>query len=345
MITIKEIAKKAGVSAGTVDRVLHDRGMVKEKTRERILTVIEESGYKPNIVGQGLAIRKKKLKIGFIITDFTANPFFKDIWDAAKKKAEEIQQFGVQVLFYLVRHTGQNIDSFEIDEKIDEDIMELDGLATLGMDGPTLKKYLDIMEEREKPVVFYNAVTPGRDFLAYVGCNYLDSGKLAAGLCALAGKEDARVCVYSQGLFGVSSFSERITGFQKEMERKYPEMKLLDYREIHEDPIDNYLSAKDMLERYPDVNIVYVANPADYSICYAIYRADEKHQVKIITNDIVEVQAKMMRQGIISATVCQEPEKQGALSLEILFRYLAYGLEPEHKINYTNLSIHLAQNI
>ena len=53
----------------------------------------------------------------------------------------------------------------------------------------------------------------------------------------------------------------------------------------------------------------------------------------------------MIDQGIISATICQEPEKQGEMPLEILFRYLAYGTAPKEKMCYTNLSTHIAQNL
>ena len=65
MATIKDIAREAGVSIGTVDRVLHDRGMVSPETKARILDVMKELDYKPNHAAQGLAIRKKKLKLGF----------------------------------------------------------------------------------------------------------------------------------------------------------------------------------------------------------------------------------------------------------------------------------------
>ena len=86
-------------------------------------------------------------------------------------------------------------------------------------------------------------------------------------------------------------------------------------------------------------------NPGNYGICKAIARADEKQQISIITNDLVEEQREMVREGVISATVCQEPEKQGSMPLDILFSYLAYGNVPEEKMCYTHLSIHIAQNI
>ena len=48
-ITINDVARAAGVSKGTVDRVLHARGEVSKKSREKVLKVIEELGFKPNM--------------------------------------------------------------------------------------------------------------------------------------------------------------------------------------------------------------------------------------------------------------------------------------------------------
>lgn len=62
MATIKDIAREAGVSIGTVDRVLHDRGMVSPETKARILDVMKELDYKPNHAAQGLCHPKKELK-------------------------------------------------------------------------------------------------------------------------------------------------------------------------------------------------------------------------------------------------------------------------------------------
>lgn len=86
-------------------------------------------------------------------------------------------------------------------------------------------------------------------------------------------------------------------------------------------------------------------NPGDYDICEAVYLADTKGQVKIISDDIVEPCARMVERGIIAATIGQEPEKQGAPPLDIIFKRLAFGEEPKEKDICTALSIHIAQNI
>lgn len=340
MATIKDIAQKAGVSIGTVDRVLHNRGMVNEQTKQQILAVIKELDYHPNQAAQGLAVRKRRLKLYFIIPDAKNHPFYSDVRNAAEKKAAELKQYGVQVVFRILKE-NLSLESLHLYE----DLEEMDGLVMLGMQYGELKKYLSEVQKRKIPIVFYNSILENFEYLAYVGCNYVNAGRLAAGLSALAGGEDARVCIYSEGYVEIASYDERLKGFREEVENQYPEMQILDVREISNDQIDNYLSAVDMLKTFPDVNVVYVMNPADYGICEAIARADEKHQIRIITNDLVERQIGMIKKGIISATVCQEPEKQGAEPLEILFRYLAYSTLPEEKKCYTNLSIHIAQNL
>ncbi|MBP3217878.1 MAG: LacI family DNA-binding transcriptional regulator, partial [Lachnospiraceae bacterium] len=66
MVSIKDIAEKAGVSRGTVDRVLHERGRVSEETAQRIRALAEEMDYSPSEAGMALAAHKKKIRLGFI---------------------------------------------------------------------------------------------------------------------------------------------------------------------------------------------------------------------------------------------------------------------------------------
>ena len=63
MATIKEIAELAGVSRGTVDRVLNNRGAVNPKTARKVLEIAQALDYKPNRAGIVLAAQKKNLKM------------------------------------------------------------------------------------------------------------------------------------------------------------------------------------------------------------------------------------------------------------------------------------------
>lgn len=345
MITIKEIAKRAGVSIGTVDRVLHNRGRVSSEAREKVIAVVEEADYKPNVAAQGLAARKKRLKICFIIPEVTHNPFFLDVFEAAEKKTRELEIYGVNVKFLRIASERNEKEISGKKKEFLKEIRDADGLVTLGIEAEEVISCIDEMEQKKKPVIFYNNLIENRKYLAYVGCDYEKAGRLAAGVCALTGGRDAKICIFSQGLKEAASSYERIDGFRKEVQEYYPDMKIEGCWEIREDETENYIQVERMLKECPDTNLVYVANPADYRICELIHRADEKHQIRVITNDVVDSMKKMMKEGMIAATISQEPDVQGALPLELMFRYLAFDEAPVKKQCYTNLNIHILQNL
>ncbi|MDE7259843.1 MAG: LacI family DNA-binding transcriptional regulator, partial [Lachnospiraceae bacterium] len=89
MATIKEIAALAGVSRGTVDRVLNNRGSVNAQTRQKVLEIAQTLDYKPNKAGIVLAARKKNLKLGVVLLGL-GTVFYDDILAGVNAKAEEL---------------------------------------------------------------------------------------------------------------------------------------------------------------------------------------------------------------------------------------------------------------
>ena len=85
MVTIKKIAEIAGVSRGTVDRVLNNRPGVNAETYHKVKEIADKLGYEPNMAGQMLAARKKKIRLGFIVCDTPVDLFFADVYRAARR--------------------------------------------------------------------------------------------------------------------------------------------------------------------------------------------------------------------------------------------------------------------
>src|SRR5579864_3060909 len=73
-VTIRDVARRAGVSAMTVSRVINGQPRVGEETRRRVEAAVAELGYVPNGLARGLSRRRTKL-VGLIVPDI-ANPFF-----------------------------------------------------------------------------------------------------------------------------------------------------------------------------------------------------------------------------------------------------------------------------
>ena len=97
MITIKDIAKEADVSEGTVDRVLHNRGGVSQKTEKNIQRILKKHNFKVNPVASALAM-KNKFKIATLMPNFdTENLFWKSPYLGVLKARQEVENYGVEV--------------------------------------------------------------------------------------------------------------------------------------------------------------------------------------------------------------------------------------------------------
>ena len=166
MVTIKKIAEIAGVSRGTVDRVLNNRPGVNANTYQKVKEIADRLGYEPNMAGQMLAARKKKIRLGFIVCDTPVDVFFSDVYQAARKKAEELKTYGVTVKFYLIKELSDQFIEPLLAQTEEDD---LDGIALLPLKMNSIEAFVKRMEEKNVPMVFFNLDMEGTLRLSYVG--------------------------------------------------------------------------------------------------------------------------------------------------------------------------------
>ena len=172
MATIKEIAALAGVSRGTVDRVLNHRGDVNPQTEEKIMKIVRALDYKPNKAGIVLAAQKKNLKLGVILLG-VGNPFFDDVLAGVNEKAQELAGYNCSV---LIRQT-----EYSLQQQLDA----IDGLLSEGINGLAISPYndsavrekIDVLNRQGIPVVTLNTDIENAGRLAYVGSNFYRSGE------------------------------------------------------------------------------------------------------------------------------------------------------------------------
>ena len=122
-ITIIDVARKAGVSKGTVDRVLHGRGRVKAEVQERVCRIAREMQYQPNAVGQALVKSSAPKKLG-IICQFSETPFMKLVAAGKMKLTDNLSKYypnnpysGITI-HHLLCHTSGLPEYFDFPEEI-----------------------------------------------------------------------------------------------------------------------------------------------------------------------------------------------------------------------------------
>ena len=178
--TIKMIAERAGVSIGTVDRVLHDRPYVKAEVRERILQVMEELDYRPNRMASALATSGTPRR--FVVVQ----PAWKEYLGEAMaegvaqfRKARRDYNLTVDVLEYPRNDMAACLRLLEQVER-----EGAQGIALSGFDCESVRRKLEELSQRRIPVVTFNSDIANAPRLCYVGENARRAGRTAGEIAS-----------------------------------------------------------------------------------------------------------------------------------------------------------------
>lgn len=338
MATIKEIAALSGVSRGTVDRVLNHRGSVNPETAARVKEIAERLNYQPNKAGLVLAALKKNLKIGVVLFRDT-NPFFQEVLEGIYAKAKELSGYNCQVLVRQVSF-DEECQRKAMENLLDEGIH---GLVISPYNAPSIAEAINHFSDMGIPVITTNTDIVSKR-LAYVGSNYYLSGQTAAGLLGRMTFGAVSVGIVT-GSSHILCHTERIAGFMETIQRDYPNISIVEIMENHDDDVESYEQVRDLLTRHPQINALYFAAAGVYGGCKAVLSLGLSEKIKIFTYDNVETTTELVKNDVITATICQQPFLQGYRPLELLSRYLMEGAALEDEFYYVDIDIRIKENI
>jgi len=244
-ITIYDVAEKADVSLATVSRVINNKGVVKEKTKEAVLKAIAELDYVPNAVAQGLA-SKKSANIALIVPEAS----FSYIAQIINGVVDELYNQQYNMLLYTT-----NYGQYEIDEVIKRVVStRIDGVIILNSELTT--KALDLFTKYNMPVsIVGKDVNGAKRASVYVDyekvvydviTSYLDQGK--ENIYFIDG--DYNRFIVNDMLQGIKkAFQDKGKVFKGQLQvsdsysSSYDQIK----EHLNSHPVDMYLGARDSL--------------------------------------------------------------------------------------------------
>ncbi len=338
MATIKEIAQLAGVSRGTVDRVLNHRGAVNPQTAQRVTEIAQALNYQPNRAGIVLAAQKRNLKIGVLLFD-NGNPFFEEVMKGVRQKEEELQGYNCSVLVSRAGFdAGAQLKSMEYLEA-----QGANGIILSPCNDPLICSKINEMSRRGIPVITTNTDIRHSLRLAYVGCDFYRSGETAAGLMHLIGRPQIYAGIVT-GSSQVLCHTDRIAGFCDRIRSHYPHIQIVDTIENSDDELESYDGTLALLHKNPQINALYFAAGGVHGGCRAVLAAGRR-DITVISCDKVPTTREMLLDGVIDATICQQPAIQGSRPLDLMFTYLTTGQKPEKEYHYTAVDIRIRENL
>ncbi|WP_110928164.1 LacI family DNA-binding transcriptional regulator [Bacillus massiliglaciei] len=237
MATIRDVAKRAGVSVATVSRALNDKGYVHDDTRKLINEAIQQLNYRPNEVARSLYNKKSRL-IGLLLPDIR-NPFFPEL---ARGAEDEMQAHDYRVMI-------GNAD--EKPEKESEYIHTFEQHHVIGILSATSNQDNSFYQNLSFPVVFLDRIS---DQHPSVYADGLDGGKKAVREIVRRGSK--RITLL-RGPMELKTAQDRFRGAMEEISSKDVEFNVMKTSFAYEEAEE---SAKELFERFPDTDGVIASN-------------------------------------------------------------------------------------
>lgn len=321
-ISIKEIARRAGVSIGTIDRVVHNRGRVSMPTDAKVRRIIEETGYRPNIFASRLSLAKV-FRFGVLMPHFEQdNNFWQLPLRGIERAAEELRSHRIQIIYYFFNKFDTSSKAIgKLCQQVRDDAP--DGLLVAPV-APHWEKELLLCLSDSCPYVLFDSSLPDSTPISTIIQNSFQSGMLAAKL--------ADLLTGGAGKFGIiqivpSDFHllERARGFRSYF-KKHPGITILECL-IEGARIDNsfHKEFSGLLESHPDLKGVFVTNATTYKAAEFLKRRQRGKSIHVIGYDLIPDNIRYIKEGWIDFLINQRPETQGYMGIYTLYRRIVLG--------------------
>ncbi|MBQ6503557.1 MAG: LacI family DNA-binding transcriptional regulator [Flexilinea sp.] len=338
-VTIKDIAKAANVSRGTVDRALNDRGGVNPDVAAQIKAIAAELGYKPNTIAKALATHANPIRLGVLINSL-GNPFFDKVLDGIRHAQENLRDFGINVEIRKIRGYDPQRQLHEIKLLRDTDI---DGMIITPVSDEKVRSELNSMIRNGIQVVCCNMDIDDVNYQAYVGCDYYCSGQTAGEIIGTTTHGEANLAVITSS-HALYYHEMRVKGCESVLQQ-YPNIHICEYIEAGDDEDISYHEVKRLLKQNKKIDILYFVTGGTTGGLQAIHELDQEERLKVYTFDQIPAVIDDLKSGLVVATIDQQPFAQGEISLRTLFESILSRQTPARKRIITELNIKNRYNI
>lgn len=314
----------AGVSRGTVDKVLNHRPGVKKETQERVLQIAKEMHYQPNFLGKALVQSKDPVKLGIILTpDY--NPYIQEILKGIEEGKEEFAPFGIEVITRMLT----SLDPAEQLTLLKELVADgVSGIGVFPLNNTMVIDYLNTLKEQNIALITFNSKVSGCNDLCFIGQNHYKGGRTAAGLMGLMCSKKASVGVIISSMH-LSCHQDRLMGFEQKLAEAYPDIRIVKIEENQDRSEYAYHITRDYLEKYPDLEGIYLTGGGIFGVGNALWEQEKCADVRVICHDVVANTIELLSNGTVDFAIGQNPTQQGYLLVKTLFEYLIKRQEPE----------------
>ena len=343
IITIKDIAARAGVSTGTVDRVLHKRPNVSKVALEKVNKALEEMDYKPNMYASALAYNKS-YTFYCLLPKHESEAYWEEIEEGCLQACEQRRDFGISVEF--IYYNRFDVKTFE---KATAECQKQSpsGVIVVPSTLEVTRRFTDQLHERQIPFILLDSYMPDLRPLSFYGQDSFQSGYFAARMLMLIAWKEKEIMLMKQmrnGNVASKQQENRETGFRHYMRDHFPAVKITEVNLPLDEERDNY---DDILEQFftkhPQVHHCITFNSKAHLVGEFLSRSNRR-DIQIMGYDMVPKNEECVKDGSISFLIAQHAYRQGYSCIETLFEAIVLK-KKVNPVNYMPIEILTKENV
>ncbi len=340
---IKDIAELSGMSTGTVDRILHNRGKVSEEAREKVEKVLKEIDYHPNLIARSLAL-KKHYHFFTLIPSFQEGEYWATFSLGLMKAEQELFSYNVDVTpLYFNQYDRNSFD--QLINKLEEADCQGVVIATLFKESVLdLTKRLDA---KEIPYVLVDAYIENTNCIAYYGTNSYDSGYIAGRLLLQQITKEENIAIFRflrKGDLYSTQVQIREEGFRDYLSDNDFEGRIYPVRIHADNQEENSSILNTFFEENKNVRAGIIFNSRAHLLGKYFSDKSKSPSFRLMGYDVIEENVHYLNKGYITHLIAQRPEVQGLNCIKALFRHLVLN-ESINQINYMPIDVLMKENI
>jgi LacI family transcriptional regulator len=310
--TLQDVARTAGVSLATVDRVLNRRPGVHAETAERVQQAINQLKYRPDRFAARLA-RGQEYRFQFVMPT-GHNAFMEALEAEVRATAEHLA--GERA------HIGiSHVDVFDgevLAAALEKLHGQADGIAVVALDHPSVREAIDDLAGSGTTVVTLVSDAPRSRRAHYIGIDNTAAGRTAATLLGrFLGGRSGKVGLIA-GSMALRDHVERQLGFEQVVSRDFPNLSVLPVREGRDDDDRVETLCAALLAEIPDLIGLYNIGAGTGGGVKALECSGKTRDVVLIAHDLTPLTRKHLVRGTIDAIINQDPGHQARSAARIL---------------------------
>ncbi|HEV7276296.1 MAG TPA: LacI family DNA-binding transcriptional regulator [Devosiaceae bacterium] len=321
--TLTDIAREAGVSSATVDRVLNNRPGVKTRTREVVTEVARRMGY---IASNGGPAPDEPTRLAFdFVLPAGTNSFIEELRQQLHQQGNALRDISATV------HSIEGFNPFTLAEKLKELEGRSSGVGVVGIDHPAVREAMRSLARSGTPVITLISDIHHVPRAGYVGIDNRSAGRLAGYLMGrLLGPGKHKVALFA-GSLSYRGHEEREMGFRHILAEEFPNLEVIDLTEVRDDNERAYEAAKTHLEEHPSIGAIYNIGAGNRGIARALEEKGLARSVIFVGHEITPHTKRLLLEGTMDVAIDQNARveaREALAQLSLIARGEGWSMHP-----------------